>query len=486
MSADSLGRDGFVTRHNLWSAAQVAAAAEVSQRVRTGDLEVIRLSFADQHGILRGKSVVAEDLVQVFRSGCTITTTLLAKDTSHRTVYPVWSRDGGLGMVEMSGGGDVVMVPDPHTFRVLPWAQRCGWILCDLYFQDGRAVPFSTRALCRDVMQRLAQRGYDYLSGLEIEFHLLRLEDPRLAPADATQPGTPPQVSLLTQGFQYLTETRLDELEPVTDLLRSHLRALDLPLRTIEVEFGPSQVELTFHPCPGIGTADNAVLLRSAVKQICRREGLHATFMCRPQLENLFSSGWHLHQSLVARDSGANAFTPEHGTELLSPLGRRFVAGLLAHAPAACALTTPTLNGYKRYKPFSLAPDRVVWARDNRGAMLRAIGGPGDDATRIENRVGDPAANPYLYLAAQVISGLAGIAADAEPPPAAVTPYETDAPRLPGSLMQALAALRDDTTFRAGLGETFVRYFEGIKEAEITRFLSEVTDWEQREYFDAF
>jgi glutamine synthetase len=158
------------------------------------------------------------------------------------------------------------------------------------------------------------------------------------------------------------------------------------------------------------------------------------------------------------------------------------VAGLLAHAGAACALTTPTINGYKRYRPFTLAPDRLVWGRDNKGAMLRVVGGPGDEATRVENRVGEPGANPYLYLAAQIVSGLAGIAAGLEPSAPADAPYDTDAPALPRSLIDALAAFRGSEAFRAALGPTFHDYYCRLKEAEIARFLSEVTDWEQREY----
>ncbi len=486
VSQSSHGKAGFVARHGLWSDVQSDAGAEVRRRAEADGLEMIRLSFADQHGVLRGKSITAAGLAQVLANGCSITTTLLAKDTSHRTVFPVWSRGGGFDRREMAGGGDLVMVPDPTTFRVLPWAPGTGWLLCDLYFQDGRAVPFSSRALCGGLVERLADLGYDYLSGLEIEFHLLRLDDPRLRPEHATQPGAPPAVSLLTQGFQYLTETRLDEIEPVTEVLRAQLLALGLPLRSIEVEFGPSQVEFTFEPERGRATADNTVLLRSAVKQICRRQGLHATFMCRPQSPNLFSSGWHLHQSLLERNGGANALVPRDGDGLLSTPGAQFAAGLLAHARAACVFTTPTLNGYKRYRPYTLAPDRIAWARDNRGAMLRVIGGPGDPATRIENRVGEPAANPYLYLASQIACALIGIEADLSPPAPVETPYDTAADPLPGNLPEALAALRADDVFRRTVGAGFAEYLLAIKDAEVARFFAEVTDWEQREYFGVF
>jgi len=199
----------------------------------------------------------------------------------------------------------------------------------------------------------------------------------------------------------------------------------------------------------------------------------------------VMSSGWHLHQSLRDRRSGANAFAGE-GSDALSPLARHFLAGLLAHARASAAFTTPTINGYKRYRAYALAPDRVVWGHDNRGAMIRALGGPGDAVTRLENRIGEPAANPYLYMAAQIVAGLDGIARKLDPGPPADTPYETAAPLLPKSLDEALAALSADDVFAAGFGQGFLDYYVRIKEAEIARYQSEVSEWEQREYFELF
>jgi glutamine synthetase len=234
-----------------------------------------------------------------------------------------------------------------------------------------------------------------------------------------------------------------------------------------------------------LAPADTMMLFRSAVKQTCRRQGYHASFMCRPKLPNVMSSGWHLHQSLRERRGGANAFAASDG-ELLSPVGRYFLAGLLAHARAAAAFTTPTINGYKRYRQYALAPDRVIWGHDNRGVMIRALGGHGDPATRLENRVGEPAANPYLYMASQIITGLDGIARKLDPGPSADTPYEAEAPLLPKNLDEALAALREDACLADGFGKGFIDYFLRIKHAEIARYQSEVTEWEQKEYFELF
>ena len=137
----------FVERHGLWNDAQFEAAASADKCIEERGLEVVRLSFPDQHGILRGKTVMANEAAAAMRNGCSITTTLLAKDTAHKTVFPVFTPGGGFGMAEMEGGGDFLMIADPTTFRVLPWAPRTGWALCDIYFANGKPVPFSTRDL---------------------------------------------------------------------------------------------------------------------------------------------------------------------------------------------------------------------------------------------------------------------------------------------------------------------------------------------------
>ena len=469
----------------MWSNQQFEAAANADKWIEEQRLEVVRLSFPDQHGILRGKTVMANEAAHVMRNGCAITTTLLAKDTSHKTVFPVFTAGGGFGMEEMEGAGDFLMIADPTTFRVLPWAPTTAWMLCDMYFADGRPVPFSTRNVYRAALRKLADAGFDYLAGLEVEFHVFKLDNPRLSPADATWPGEAPEVSHISQGYQYLTETRFDQIEPILETVRREVIALGLPLRSVEVELGPSQCEFTFHPQIGLAPADTMMLLRSAVKQICRRLGYHASFMCRPKVANVLSSGWHLHQSLRDRRSSANAFV-SNDKDMLSRMGRHYLAGLLAHASATAAFATPTINGYKRYRSYSLAPDRAIWGRDNRGVMVRALGGPGDAATRLENRIGEPAANPYLYMASQIFTGLDGMERMLDPGPSADTPYEAKAPLLPKSLEEALAALRQDSCLIEGFGRKFVDYYLRIKEAEIARFQSEVTDWEQKEYFELF
>ncbi|MEA2989582.1 MAG: glutamine synthetase [Alphaproteobacteria bacterium] len=483
-SHDRSAAQNFIERHGLWSGEQFEAAARAERLIESERLEVVRLSFPDQHGILRGKQIMAGDAAGVMRNGCSITTTLLAKDTSQKSVFPVFTAGGGFGMRSMEGGADFLMIADPTTFRVLPWAPQTGWVLCDIYFPDGRPVPFSTRHLYRRVLHTLGEAGFDYMAGLEVEFHIFKLDNPRIDPSQAAWPPQPPAVSLISPGYAYLTETRFDQMEPILEGVRRDVVALGLPLRSVEIELGPSQCEFTFHPQVGLAPADTMMLFRSAVKQSCRRQGFHASFMCRPKLPHALSSGWHLHQSLLNRNEGGNAFMADEGP--LSQIGRHFLGGLLAHARAATAFATPTINGYKRYRSYALAPDRVIWGHDNRGVMIRALGGPGDPATRLENRVGEPAANPYLYMAAQIVTGLDGMARASDPGPSADTPYETAAPLLPRSLEEALQALREDRCLADGFGQEFIDYYLRLKEAEVARYQSEVTEWEQREYFELF
>ncbi len=476
----------FVESHDLWTDAQHAAYKALLERLQKSDIRVVRFSFPDQHGILRGKTLVVDEAIKAFKSGVTLTTTLFAKDTSHRTVFPVFTAGGGFDMPEMQGACDTLMVADPETFRILPWAPHTGWVLCDVYFANGKPVPFGTRHLFKRALDQLSSRGYEFVSGLEVEFHVFKVTNPNMKPEHSGQPGTPPDVELLSHGYQYLTEVRYDAVDDVMELLRRNIDGLELPVRSLEVEYGPSQFEFTFAPTKGIRSADDMILFRSAVKQICQRNGYHATFMCRPRIPNVVSSGWHLHQSLVHAADGKNAFMPTRADEPLSSTGQKYLAGLLAHAQGATALSTPTINGYRRYRPYSNAPDRAIWGRDNRGVMLRVLGGQNDPASRIENRVGEPTANPYLYFGSQVLSGMDGLRRNLELPPSADMPYETQAESLPRTLGDAIDALRADDCLREGFGSAFVDYFCKLKEAELNRFNLEVTEWEHREYFETF
>jgi len=485
----------FVDRYGLWSEAQVRAAAAVDKAIVDKNLELVRFSFPDQHGVLRGKTLLAGEAPHALRNGVTMTSTLLAKDTAHRTVFPVFESGAGMEVPEMSGAGNFIMLADPRTFRTLPWAANTGWVLCDCYFYNGRKVPIATRQLYCDALAKLAKAGFDYVAGIELEFHLFKIEDARLGTDTLNWPAEPPLVSHTTHGYQYLTEGRYDQIAPVLEILRKDMIALGLALQSLEVEFGPSQYEFTFAAETSITAGDAMVLLRSALKQVARRHGYLVSLMCWPRLPNALASGWHLHQSLLETKSKANAFISQVDKDVLSPVGRKFLAGLLANASAATAFTTPTINGYKRYQGVNtMAPIQAVWARDNRGAMIRIIGEHGNPGTHLENRSGEPLANPYLYMASQIYAGLDGIDRNLDLGPATEAPYQKrSGVALPATLEEAVAALRANACFRAGFGQHFVDYYARMKEAEIARYRketsnspesAEVSEWEHREYFD--
>jgi len=483
----SVGKRGFIAEHGLWSEAQQAAADELAALIKAHDLRTIRIAWSDQHGLVRGKNIMAHDFLLALKNGVDFQTATLFMDTTNHFFANLFDSDAGIGMQALAGGPDAILVPDPTTFRVLPWAPRTGWVLSDMYLASGESCPFDSRSVMRRALGELEQLGLDYVAGLEVEFYITRLDDAKQAPAQAGWPPDPPDVSVVAHGFQYLTEQRQDEIDPILQLLHDNLEQLGLPLRTMEDEWGPGQCDFTFAPSIGLIGADNMLLFRNATKQICRRHGLHATFMTRPALPNFFSSGWHLHQSLIDRASGDNRFTSAADSgQPLSELGRQFVAGILEHTASACVFSTPTINGYQRSAPNSFAPTKVTWAAENRGALIRVLGGPGDSASHIENRAGEPCANPYLYMASQIVAGVDGIKRSLDPGPMDSAPYEADKPLLPRTLPEALAALNNSDLYRRQFGDAFVDYILAVKQSEVDRYNSHVSDWEQREYFEVF
>ncbi len=463
-------------------------AAAAGRLVRDSGVHSVRVVFADQHGSLKGKSIAASELPAAFDRGIGVPSSLLHKDTGNTYAIPVWEPSGNPTLDAFLGARNIIMRPDPATLRILPWTDGTALVLSDLETLEGRPVPLSTRSLCALAVADLADQGYDFVAGLELEFHLFGVD-----PAGGFEHSHP--------GWDHLGENHLDRIDPIIEPIRRGLAAFGFPPSSVEAELGPSQIEMTFAPARGLDVADQAVLVRSAIKHLARRLGFHATFMSRPALQReSFPSGWHLHQSLSAHriapspqpTSGSttapeSAFMPSAADETLSEIGRQWIAGLLRHAAASSMLVTPTVTGYKRYRPKAVTPDRVTWSLEHRGAMLRVVGGPDDPATRVENRAGDPAANPYLYVASQIISGVDGLEQRLTPPPPADDPYQRAAGELlPRSLGQAIEAFAASPLYRRVWGEDVVDYFANLKRSEWGRFLSAVTDWEQREYFDLF
>jgi glutamine synthetase len=297
-------------------------------------------------------------------------------------------------------------------------------------------------------------------------------------------------VAAVNAGYQFNLDAFYDTLAPVTDPLASALVGMGLPLRTMEHETGPGQVETTFAPMTALDTADAMLLFRTFTKAWCARRGFHASFMAQPALEGADPSGWHLNQSVVEATSGRNVFGSKDGSREVATRTKAYAEGLLDHAREFCLLSVPTVNGYRRLGgDFALSPSRIGWSVEDRTSMVRVVDGGG--STYIENRVGEPCANPYLHIAAQLHAGLAGLGGESAPPAG----EDCRAAFLPRDLAESL------TEFRRGrapelLGAPLAACLTKAKESELARYEAwerthapapgPVTRWEQREYFRVY
>ena len=474
--------NGFLASKGLLVESAITAAAQIVHDAKSKQIETVRVVFADQHGILRGKTITTHALPSIFTSGIRVPSTLLLKDVAHRTVFPVWSESGD---APMQGASDVLLIPQPSTFRMIPYSPHSAIIHANVAYTDGKPVSFSSRNVLSKAVECLSEFGYTAIMGLEVEFNVFAVTDPALAHIDTTMPARPPETRALNQGYQYLTETRYGECEGILDKIRRAAQDMGMPVRSVEIEMGPSQFEFTFDPADPLTIADMAVNFRTLVKEVCQREGLLASFMAKPKLPNVAANGWHIHQSIRDNKSGQNAFVSNED-RTPSKAASEWIAGLIANAPASCLLTSPTVNSYKRFAPYQLAPNKIGWGVDNRGAMIRALFDSDDATSRLENRVADSSANPYFALASQLLSGLDGLSRQLSPPEPMSSPYDADTALLPRSLGDAIDAFESSDLYRQYLGDEFADYLIHLKREEWDRYLMAVSDWEQSEYFTAF
>ncbi|MBD0322399.1 MAG: glutamine synthetase [Aldersonia sp.] len=491
----------FVERHGLYSDAQREAAARSRKLIDEHGIEIVRIVWPDQYGLLRGKALTTRACLASLESGIEITVAPFFFDPANAIVLNPFTADGGFAVEGLGGSPNVTMVADPGTFTVLPWVAKTAVVFADLYMTNGSPFPLAPRTILKQTLERLADNNYRLIAGIEMEWYLTRIVDDLLGRGSLGAPGTPadpPLVAPVARGYNYLLVDHLDEIDGVLAPLRDAVLAMGMPLRSFDDEWAPSQVETTFDVLEGIAVADTVSLFKMAAKQVAKRHGHIASFMCTPAVAGFYASGWHLHTSITDAATGENLMVPGPD-EPLSELGRHYVGGTLAHGIAASVFTTQTVNGYRRRRPYSLAPDRLTWAHDNRAAMVRVISAAGDTASHVENRVGESAANPYLYIAAQAAAGLDGILGKIDPGPISEDPYSAEVAQLPTTLGDAVDALAADEFFRSAFGSTFVDYLVTMKRSEVSRYeqwcaehpdadryVNGVTDWEQREYFERF
>jgi glutamine synthetase len=432
----------------------------IVEDLRARGIDVIRVSYSDMIGTDRGRDVLLEELATAMGHGLAFCRAIY--HTSPRgDVVPV---QGGLE----SGLPDIKARPDLATLTDLPWEPGAAWVLADVFAEGGEPAGEGPRHVARQVSAKLAELGLQAVIGPELEFFICE-PDPtcdRGWKRYADEPGN-----------VYVVGRKGDPKGILLTMLR-YLRDAQLQVTAANHEFSGGQFEINLNHSELVDAADRAFRMKSGVQEIARHEGMLATFMAKP-FNDEGGSGFHLHLSLVD-ESGSNVFGTDDG---LSEIGLSAIAGVLAHAPALAAILNPTINSYKRFGPDTLAPWLIDWGMDNRSAMVRIPPERGQ-SSRMEVRLGDATANPYLAMAAVSAAVYLGVR-DKLVPPAPLEGYGYDpesAPMLPQSLPEALDALEADAELREVLGEFFVNSFVTYKRNEVERFSRHITDWEFLEY----
>ncbi|MGV8876667.1 MAG: glutamine synthetase family protein [Rhodoglobus sp.] len=429
-------------------------------------IDVLRLIFADVLGITRSKDLLVSQLHHskspLFCQGVWVTTT---------------GGDVLNGNDIMSSGlPDLLTQIDPNTLTMMPWEPGVALVIGDAFNPDHSASQIAPRSVLQRVIAQYTALGFTPTVGPELEFYIANFTE-----AEGWSRN------LSRTGRVYTTGESVDPGGQFLHLMRM-LDGMDIGVFAGNHEFSPSQYEINLWHSEALDAADRTFLFKTAVRDIVAHTGKHALFVGKPW-DDEGGSGFHLHFSVV--DSNGDNIMSD-GDQGLSEIAHHMIGGILENAGAIAALSNPTINAYKRLGPDTLAPYRANWGHDNRSAMLRVPPERGA-GTRLEMRLGDGAANPYLLIAAVLAAGLDGITRKlAAPAPVEGWAYEdASAPILPMSLRAALDALDADTVMRTSLGDTLIDVFSVLKRDEVRRYEKSVSDvntrdvsqWEIDEYF---
>lgn len=444
-----------------FSAAAIQAHAD---RLAGAGVDVVRICYPDLHGLDRSRDILLPHLAEACRRGLTFCRSIYRITPSGTTVQTPGASTDPLS--------DMCVYPDLETLVQVPWEPGVAWCLGDpVDPATTRPVPESPRDVLRTAVAALATLRLRAVIGPELEYFLL---DP--------DPGSP-------QGWRpyrgqtgnvYSSARRGD---PDGHLLRSmrQLHQLGIGVTAGNQEFEPGQFEINLDHSQALDAADRAFRFKAAVRELARTEERLATFMAKP-FNGSGSSGFHLHVSCTD-ESGQNLFDDPHAPCGLSATARHAIAGVLRHAPALCALLNPTINSYRRLQPGELAPRFIDWGENHRNAMVRIPPERGF-GTRMELRLGDASANPYLAIAGLTAAMYLGLRAEEEPPaPSTITDNrDRHTPPLPPCLDVALDSLQADDELTEVLGKQFTAAYIRYKRDEIQRFQTHVTDWEFSQY----
>jgi glutamine synthetase len=429
-------------------------------RVRDAGVDRVRVHFTDLLGVSRNKVVPLTQLDECLEAGINFCISAFCVDHVGEVIE-------GTGLGAEVDFRDAQVIPDLETLTVVPWERSTAIAIGDVRFDDG-PLSCSPRQLLRRAADDLASRGFRAVAGHELEFFLLRPN------------GSGYEQYAKQPGLVYTLSPSVDT-EGVLRKMEDAVAAMGLPLIASNQEYFGSQWEINLRYDDALKAADDAHLLKLAVKEIAAQHGLVATFMGKP-IQELGTSGYHLHLSLWD-EAGRNAFDDPDGADGLSEVCRQFLAGQLEHARGMTAIMAPTINAYKRFLAMAFGPWNVTWGHDNRTVYARIPRERGK-ATRIENRAGDGTANAYIASAAALFAGIDGLDRKLDPgDPVSGVAYELeDRTLMPFSLGEALDALEEDEFFVHSLGPQFVQAFLAMKRSEVARFASAVTDWELNEY----
>ena len=415
------------------------------------------LGMGDLNGIMRGKRIPASQWENTCKSGNALSLALLALDMT----CDIWDTP----YVSMGNGyPDYHMMPMGEA-RAIPWEEGVAFCMARGEGLDHKPVPIDPRNCLVRVLDKAKSMGVTVFTGAELEFYLLDRET--MAPRE--------------KDIQVYGLARMAELEYILGPIRRNLEAVGIPIEQSNPEYAPGQVEVNIRYGEALETADRVVAFRALVKELANREGLHASFMAKPYIDQS-GSGFHVHHSLW-RD-GKNLFAKDGG---LSPLAMNYLAGLQTYMPEMAMAGSTTPNSYRRRQPNTFCPINTAWGIDNRTVGLRVILGS-DSAIRIEKRDGSADCNPYFLLACEIAAGLKGIEAGLQP--TAITTgnaYEdADATPVPRNLADALALAKSSAFMKEVYGENLFAIAASQSERELAFFANQVTPVETARYLRNF
>ena len=420
----------------------------------------VRFELPDMHGISRAKVVPLGNAAGYAEHGLNFYGGTLALDTAS-SVVP------GALYHEQVKYRDQQLIPDFSTVRPVPWLEGTVKVICDTEWESGEPLKAAPRFVLRQLLDRADALGYEVMMGHEFEFYVLD--------GETREP--------LFDGMHIFNVVR-NQYMPVIDDLLEYLPQAGIDIITHNCEYAGSQFEINYRAGKGLAGADTAFTFKNAVKEICHRGGMLATFMSKP-FAAAAGSGCHFHISLWDKKTGKSVFLDAKAPDRLSQTCKWFIQGILDHARPMMALANPTPNCYRRVKPHTFAPSNVSWGIEDRTALVR-VKATGDDRTHLENRVPSAMANPYLSAAATLAAGLLGLEQkrSLQRTSEGVSEEDSGFAPLPRTLDESLDALAEDKAYAEILGDELVEVFTAVKRFELDRFHEHLTEWEVNEYLE--